>query len=119
MDFLTRETILNAQDIKTEEVLVPEWGGKVLVKALSGTERDEFEQSIVGYAGKTPKMKMDNVRAKLAVQAVVDEKLQQLFTIADVVGLGRKSAVALNRVYEVASRLSGLPPEDVEELTKN
>ena len=44
--YLCRETILNANDIKTEEVNVPEWGGVVLVKSLTGSEKDKYEQSI-------------------------------------------------------------------------
>jgi hypothetical protein len=33
--------------------------------------------------------------------------------------LGKKSAAALNRVFEVAQRLSGITDDDVEELAKN
>ena len=47
MTYLTRDAILEAEDIETEEVAVPEWGGNVLVRGLSGTQRDIWEQGLV------------------------------------------------------------------------
>ena len=38
--YLTAEAITAAQDPAHEDVHVPEWGGWVRVKALSGAERD-------------------------------------------------------------------------------
>ena len=38
---------------------------------------------------------------------------------ADMEALGEKSAAALQRVFDVARRLSGMSESDVEELTKN
>ena len=36
---LTRDAILNAADLKTEAVPVPEWGGDVLVRGLTGVSQ--------------------------------------------------------------------------------
>lgn len=119
MAVLKRDAILQAQDLPIELVAVPEWGGEVCVRALTGAERDAFEQSIVEQKGKSTKMDLHNLRAKLVSLTVVDEDGKRLFTDSDAKLLGNKSAVALNRVFEVAQRLSGLKPEDVEELTKN
>lgn len=121
MDFLNLDAILNADDIKTEEVEVPEWGGKVLVKGMSGTERDSFEASMIENAGtKNPKLKMENIRAKLLLKTVIDpETKKPLFTAAHLDQLGQKSAAAIDRIYSVAQRLSKISDEDVEELTKN
>ena len=38
MALLTREDILNYNDIKTEIVPVPEWGGEVKVKGLTAAK---------------------------------------------------------------------------------
>jgi len=119
MALLTKDAILQAQDLPTESVHVPEWSGDVLVRALTGAERDAFEQSIVEQKGKSTKMNLQNMRAKLVALTVVDEGGNRLFTDADAKLLGKKSALALNRVFEVAQKLSGLTPEDVEELAKN
>ena len=40
---LTKDAILQAQDSKLEKLEVPEWGGHVFIKSMSGTERDNFE----------------------------------------------------------------------------
>ena len=119
MALLTRDAILQAQDLPTERVVVPEWNGEVLVRALTGAERDAFEQSIVEQRGKSTRMNLQNLRAKLVALTVVDEEGKRLFSDEDAKLLGQKSAAALNRIFEVAQRLSGLRPEDVEELTGN
>jgi len=117
--FLTRDAILKAQDLPTEEVEVPEWGGVVRVRGLTGAERDAFEQSIVEQRGKNTRMNLRNIRAKLVALTVVDEEGNRVFSDEDAEALGKKSAAALDRVFAVAQRLSGLRPEDVEELAGN
>lgn len=119
MAVLSRDQILQAQDLPTETVEVPEWGGEVIIRGLTGAERDQFEQSIVETRGKNTKVNLRNIRAKLVVLCCVDEQGNRIFRDEDAEVLGRKSAVALNRVFEVAQRLSGLRPEDVEELAGN
>jgi hypothetical protein len=116
--FLTRDDILKVQDLKVEEVPVPEWGGVVLVQGLSGTGRDDYEQTIVVQKGKDTRVNMRNARAKLVALSVVDEQGRRLFSDADVSALGKKSAAALQRVFNVASRLSGISDEDLKELTE-
>ncbi len=116
---LSKDDILSAKDIKTERVAVPEWGGSVLVKGLTGEERDAFEETIIQTRGKSQKVNMKNARAKLVVRSVVNEKGNHIFADEDVNALGKKSAAALEKVFEVAQRLSGLTKEDVEELAKN
>ena len=117
MSALKRDDILNVKDIAIELVEVPEWGGEVYVKGMTGLERDAFEGSIVEIRGKGRRVNMANVRAKLAAQTLCDENGERLFTDADVKELGRKSASALQRVFEVAQRLSGIGEEAVKELT--
>lgn len=120
MAVLTRDQIMAAEDLTTEIVPVPEWGGEVIVKALTGRERDAFEASIAGErSGRRVKMDLENVRARFVATCVVDEKGQPLFYPSDVALLGEKSAAALQRVFEAGQRLSGLTNDDVEELAKN
>lgn len=114
--YLGRDQILEADDLTYDDVNVPEWGGVVRVRALTGTERDKFEASL---AGNGKKMSLENVRAKLVASCIVDAEGQQLFAQSDVTKLGHKSAIALNRVFDVAQRLSGLTDDDVEDLSGN
>lgn len=119
MSLLSREQILEANDLTFEDVDVPEWGGAVRVMALTGWERDKFESAMVTGRGKNRTTNMDNLRAKMAAAALVDEAGARLFTESDVRVLGKKSAAALDRVFDVARRLSGLTQEDSEELAGN
>lgn len=120
MAVLTRDQIMAAQDLATERVAVPEWGGEVLVKALTGRERDAFEASLTGdRVGRKVKIDLENIRARFVAACVVDERGQPLFYPSDVELLGEKSAAALQRVFNVGQRLSGLSDSDVEELAGN
>ena len=118
MTVLNRDEILQVKDIEIEEVEVPAWGGSVFVKGMTGTERDAFEASIVQQRGKNASVNMANIRAKLASQTICDKDGLRLFTDADIKALGKKSATALQVVFDVAQRLSGISGDDVEELAK-
>lgn len=119
MAYLTRDGILQADDLLVEDVEVPEWGGVVRVRGLTGAERDDFEASVVEQRGKKTRLNMQNFRAKLVVRVAINGDGQRLFVDRDAALLGRKSAVALQRVFEMAQRLSGLSDQDVEELVGN
>lgn len=116
---LTREAILEHTTLRTERVEVPEWGGAVFVREMTGSERDSFEASIVDLKSRGGDVKPDNIRAKLAARTIVDAEGARLFRDVDVEDLGRLSAAALSRVYNAAARLSGISEADVEELAGN
>lgn len=116
MDLLSRDQILGATDLKTEDVDVPEWGGIVRVRALTGVERDSFETGMVEIRGASRRMNLANIRARLVALTAVDAEGNRLFTDSDVAELGKKSGAALNRVWETARKLSALTDEDVDEL---
>jgi hypothetical protein len=117
--YLTRDAILSADDLQYEDVNVPEWGGTVRVRGLTGRERDAFEASLVKQKSGKGSIDLSDVTSKLIARTVVDEEGQRLFTDLDIKGLGAKSGVALNRVFAVAQRLSGLSDADVDELVGN
>lgn len=121
MAILSREDILTAQDLVTEGVEVPEWGGSVFIRTLTGTERNTWELEAVPNAnrGDYQSMELLNLREKLLVKVIVDEEGKRLFTDKDIKALGEKSAAALDRLFEVAQRLNRLSARDVEELEKN
>lgn len=110
--YLTREQILGVDDRQYEDVPVPEWGGTVRVRGLQGNERDRWETSLLDKKNQI----RENPRAKLVQLCIIDERGQLLFSREDIAALGRKSAAALSRVFDVAQRLSGLTDEDMEEL---
>ncbi len=120
MKVLSREEVLNIQDLKTEEVLVPEWGEGVgvIVRSLTGKERDEYEAKHVTAKGKDTTINMRNARAHLIALSCVDEGGKQLFSIQDVNALGGKNAAALDRIFSVAMKLAGISEEDMKEITE-
>lgn len=119
MAILSKDDILKAEDLPREVVEVPEWGGAVLVRGLSASERDHFESSIVELRGKERKIHLEDIRAKLASLTMIDEQGNRLFSDHEVAALGKKSAQAVQRVFDAAQRLSGISSQDVEEYTKN
>ena len=64
---LSKEAILAAQDVVTELVEVPEWGGSVRVRGLTGAERDAFEGETIQRNGRDVKTNTRNLRARLVV----------------------------------------------------
>ncbi len=124
---LSGADILSAKDITTRDVEVPEWGGTVIVRSLTGAERDQYEQSVMkmkktGRKGRGPMVMEPNLqgaRARLVALACVDKEGSLLFSDKDVHALAGKSAAALNRVFDVAAAMSGLSDESVEELLGN
>ena len=112
---LTKEEILQVSDVETEVVDIPQWKGSVTVRGLTAQERDKYEDSLID--GK--KRNMANARAKLFVMSVVDDTGKLMFTERDAIHLGRKSAAAVDLVFDVAMKLSGMTEKDIEELEKN
>lgn len=119
MTLLTKDAILGADDRPTVDVEVPEWGGTVRVRALSGAERDAYEVALAGVRPDgSRRINLVNVRARLIALTVVDEAGARMFTDKDAEALGAKSATAMQRVFEAAQKLSGLTEDDIEELAE-
>jgi hypothetical protein len=119
VSILSRDAILGADDRKTEDVPVPEWGGTVRVRGLSGVERDAYEAGIVQMRGDGSRaVNLQNLRGRLVSLSCVDENGARIFTDEDAIALGEKSAAALERVFDAARKLSGLSDNDVEELAE-
>jgi hypothetical protein len=117
---LTREQMLGAIDVQIESVFVPEWGGTVYVRSLQGKGRDQFEGSRVRIkADGKVELVHDNTRARLLALTVCTEAGALLFSEEDVAALGEKNAAALDRIFDVAQRLSSLRPQDLEQKVKN
>ncbi len=85
---LTKDQIKAAKDTKTEEVEVPEWGGSVIIKTMTGKARDALEMSMVKPNGQQDR---SNIRARFVVASAVDDKGNALFEDADIEWLGQKS----------------------------
>jgi hypothetical protein len=118
MDYLSKDAILGADDILTETVYVPEWKGHVIVCGLTGASKDSYDKSVIEVRGNKRSINMEHFRAKLLVRTLVTPDRQPLFTETDILKLGTKSAAVLDRLCQIAQRLSGMREEDAEELKK-
>lgn len=112
---LTKDAILGAKDLPTLTVAVPEWGGDVIIRTLSGAERDAFEASMVA-AGER---RLVNIRARLVAACLVDDAGQPLFSERDVESLGRKSGAALDRLFDECKAHNRMLGDSVRHAEKN
>jgi hypothetical protein len=106
--------VLAADDLVTEYVDVPEWGYRLRLRSLTGTERDALEVAAIRMreAGLDP---LVNLRARLvAAHARKADGTTRVFTTEQVTALGRKSAAPLGRLYDVCTRISGFDEAEVE-----
>ena len=112
---MTAAAILAASDSTIKQIDVPEWGGSVSIRTMTGVERDTWEVYAQSQMGK----KVVNIRAMLAAICLCDADGKRLFTDADATKLADKSAAALDRVYDAAVKLNALSAEEVENIEKN
>lgn len=116
LKLLGRDEIFAAADTQVEDVAVPEWGGSVRIRGLSGSERDQYEAWIIQGRGKNRDVNLKQARAKLVMMCAVDAEGKRIFDEADLIRLGAKSALALQRVFDKASALSGLDEDTLEKI---
>jgi hypothetical protein len=121
MALLTRAQIDTAPDRIFEDVEVPEWGGTVRLLALSGTERDAYEASMVrvGTTGKVAGVNLLDASARLLAKCIVDEDYQRLYTDKEVQALGSRNGKVIKRLYARAQKISGLGKDAVEDAAGN
>ena len=108
---LDRDAILASDDLKTERVNVPEWGGDVLVRVMTGRQRDNWEMLC-----QKAKDGVEGVMALLVIDTVCDNKGELLFTADDLEKINKRSCAVLSRIFEVALKLNKLKPSEIDEL---
>lgn len=118
MATLSRDQILAAQDVRFETIAVPAWGGDVRIRSMTGAARDEYDLWMYKQ-GQDGGEVLRNLRAKLLAISIVDEAGEPIFTEADVDELGKKSAAAVELVYERINELNALDRKSIEALAKN
>lgn len=115
---LTREQIDAAADLVREEVAVPEWGGTVVVRTLSGTEREEFDLENARLRDAAPKGDVGwyrGFRLRLLVRALCGADGAPLYRPDEVDVLGRRNPLVLARLFDVADRLNAVTERAIED----
>ncbi len=121
MALLTPEQINAADDRRWEDITVPEWGGEVRLLGLSGTAREAYERSALTIApnGAVQRRLPTDARARLLALCMVDTNFERIYSDKQIGALGAKSGAVLDRLFDVAKRLSGLDKAAVEAAEGN
>lgn len=125
MVLLTREALLQKDDLKVEKVELSR--GFVFVREMTGHEKDVWEQSMIKQKPQGNKNKgieyetsLEDFRAKLAVVTVCDAEGNLLFKPEDVKTLSRMmSATNMEKIIDVAQRINAISQKDRDEILKN
>jgi hypothetical protein len=115
---LTKDQILQADDTQYRDVDVPEWGGSVRLRAISGADRDQYEMAMA-RAREKGNLDKANFRAVLLSRSICDEGLKPIFQPRDIHELGKKNARILDKLFDVAAELAGIREADKEEAEEN
>lgn len=115
---LSKEAILEALDHDTLTVSIPKWGGDLMLRSMTGAERDAFDVKIM-IADEPEKLGEANLRAHMVASCAISEDGSKLFTEGDVEALGSKCTHSLNIAYKACMRVNKLTAEDAEALEKN
>lgn len=110
---LNKHQIFASNDLKESFVDVPEWGGKVKIRALSVQEQLDYDEYLA------TKPKEIDMALRLIVTACVDTENKKLFSEDDVSNLKQKNSSNLFKLVEAILSLNKQNTAQVDELAKN
>jgi hypothetical protein len=126
MALLTREQIEAAKSNsrKWEDVPVPEWGpdAEVRIMELTAADRGYVEAGQIVANDSNPKLKVDSLktyRQKMVAAGLVDENGVRLYAWKDLPLLDDFGGAVLERLCDVALRLSGMGRHAVKKAEGN
>lgn len=125
MTVLTREQIQAAQDLPTEKLSIPEWGGDVFVRSMNVDELQKYLNILNNGRDEdlsqidVSKIDVSTNMIMIVIFCVVDEQGTRMFAEEDAEWLKTKCVGALRKISEVAGRLTGISVEAQETISKN
>jgi hypothetical protein len=116
VSFSRNDIIGKKRPVKVQKAEVPEWGGEVYVRKLSGAECELWDAIRDENDGHPA-----NSWARLAVMVASDEHGNRVFTDADAAVLGNDPAHtdAIIRIINLGSAFNQQRAGDLEEAKKN
>lgn len=126
MKLLTGIEVVEAPDVRFEDVLCPEWGADVGVRIRSLSAEDRV--ALMSLRAKlVPEEKAGNIDFSKALDfqvaiigmAAVDDGGEPIFNKDQVKALRKKNPGVIDRLGNVAMRLAGLTQEAAETAVKN
>lgn len=111
---LTKEAIFGSL-LDTRDVQVPEWGGTVRVRGMTGAERDDWElRAFRAEEANDLEMQL-TMRRRAVVCGVIDAGGAAVFNDEDTAEIKKLSGKALEVVFDAIMKLSGLRKESDQE----
>lgn len=120
-DLLSFDDIIAADDIQTEYVSVPEWGGRVRVRSLSGEERGHALAAMRAHGKQIKDEDEANTfwYARIIAESLIDGAGKRIAGQSKALALTKKNGAALTRIYKVCARLSGIGQEEEEQARED
>ncbi len=116
---LSKNQIIAAKDSQPIEVEVPEWGGSILLRPMTGTARNDYEFWAASEHSKNGQSDFRGIRERLIIAHAVDDQGESLFSLDDLEQLSAKNAEVIDRLHNECQKLSGLTAEAVDDAAKN
>lgn len=113
MKILSFDDIKDVNDADTIPVEVPEWGGVVLVRGMTGGERAEFEDDVQHDRS------LKHLKVDLIIKCCINEDGTRVFKPTNKSMLLDKSSTAIEKVFNKIFELSGLNKEGEETAEGN
>ena len=112
-----RDRIIAVDDTQKEIVKIDEWGVEVEIRGMSGAARASISQDAAENNGNINFLKM---MPELVVQCCfVPETGEQVFDSKDKELVMGKSGAALDRIVNIAMRLSGFGDKAIDDAGKD
>lgn len=118
MALLSKDEIMGAEDRPWVDVHVPEWMGTVRIRAMTGEQRDLFDQAF-SESTDVRTSKVRNFRALMIASSAVNEAGEQIFSMDDVIALGQKNSAAMDRLFSAALSINKMTKADAEQIVGN
>jgi hypothetical protein len=115
---LSKDAIFSVNDSDLVEFSVPEWDGTILLRSMSGKQRNDYEH----WASTQSKAKVPDyrgIRERLIINCVVDENGEQLFSESDIAKLSEKNSEVIDRIHTKCRVICGMDEDAVEDAVKN
>ena len=114
MSELTRDQILNADDLEIKKVPVPEWGNDdpdahIYIRVPRAAERDKFEAAMIKYdKDGNGVAQMEGYRSKFCLLIMCNASGDPIFKQNDIDMLAKKSSKVLDRLVDIGRDFTGI-----------
>lgn len=118
MTLLDRAAFFAAEDAKHEDIPVPQLGGSIRIRVLSGAARDAFNE-YVRTDDDGARKPASATGAALLVATCINADGEPMFSMEDIDLIREKSAAALDVLAAAAMRINGMGAKAEEDAAKN